>query len=84
MAQSVKHPTLDFGSGHDLMVLGIPCMGLNADSEDPAWDSLSLTLSKQTLKKKKLAHETLLLGIFNAPGRKLQILPTSLSPSVGP
>ena len=22
MAQSVKHPTLDFGSGHDLMVVG--------------------------------------------------------------
>ena len=22
MAQSVKHPTLDFGSGHDVMVVG--------------------------------------------------------------
>lgn len=30
MAQSVEHPTLDFGTGHDLSVL----------SAEPAWDSL--------------------------------------------
>ena len=35
MAQSVKHPTLGFGSGHDLI-------GLGADSAEPAWDSPSL------------------------------------------
>ena len=33
MAQLVKHPTLDFGSGHDLRVCEIdPCIGLYADS----------------------------------------------------
>ena len=42
MAQSVKRPTLDFGSGHDLVVCEIePWVGLSADSVEPAWDSLS-------------------------------------------
>ena len=42
MAQSVKHLTLDFGSGHDLTVHEFePCIGLCADSADPVWDSLS-------------------------------------------
>ena len=37
VAQSVKHPTLDFDSGHDLMVREIePHMGLHADSTEPA------------------------------------------------
>ena len=30
MAQLVKHPTLNFGSDHDLMVMGL----------SPAWDSV--------------------------------------------
>ena len=43
MAQSVKHPTPDFGSGHDLTVREFePHIGLCADSAEPAWDSLSL------------------------------------------
>ena len=42
MAQSVKHPTLDFSSGHDLTVPEFePHVGLHADSAEPAWDSLS-------------------------------------------
>ena len=42
VAQSVKLPTLDFGSGGDLMVCEIePCVGLCDDSVQPAWDSLS-------------------------------------------
>ena len=42
MAQSVKHPSLDFSSGHDLMVHEFdPCIRLCADSMDLAWDSLS-------------------------------------------
>ena len=42
MAQSVKHLTLGFGSGRDLVVPGIePHIGLCAGSPDPAWDSLS-------------------------------------------
>ena len=45
MAQSVEHPTLDFGSGHGLMVCEFePHVGLCADSGEPAWDSLSAPL----------------------------------------
>ena len=45
MAQSIKHPTLSFGSGHDLMVYEIePCISLHADSREPAWDAFSLLL----------------------------------------
>ena len=45
MAQSVKRLTLDFGSGHDLMVCEIERhVGLCADSSEPAWHSLSLPL----------------------------------------
>ena len=37
VAQSIKHPTLDFGSGHDLTVRGIePRVGLCAYSMEPA------------------------------------------------
>ena len=46
MAQSVKHPTLDFGSGHDLTVGEFkPPVGLCTDSAEPAGDSLSASLS---------------------------------------
>ena len=40
MAQSVKPPTLDFGSGHDLMV-----REMSAISTEPALDLLSPSLS---------------------------------------
>ena len=37
VAQSIKHPTLDFGSGRDLTVRGIePRVGLCAYSMEPA------------------------------------------------
>ena len=46
MAHLVKHLTLDFGSGHDLTVPGIePQVRLCTNSEEPAWDSLSPSLS---------------------------------------
>ena len=46
MAQSVKHLTLGFGSGHDLTVLKVePCIGLQSDSVELAWDSLFPSLS---------------------------------------
>ena len=46
VTQSVKGPTLDFSSGHDLVVCEIkPCIGLCTDSAKPAWDSLSPFLS---------------------------------------
>ena len=42
VAQLVKLPTLDFGSGHDLTVHEFePRIGLCADSVETAWDSLS-------------------------------------------
>ena len=42
-AQSVKHPTLDFSSGHDLAVQEIePQVRLHADKAEPAWESLSV------------------------------------------
>ena len=45
MAQRVKRPTLDFGSGHDLTVHRIqPSVRLHADNTEPAWDSLSPSL----------------------------------------
>ena len=42
VAQSVKHPTLDFGSGHDLMVHGFKlCIELCANGAESAWDPLT-------------------------------------------
>ena len=46
MAQSVKHPTLDFGSGHDLLICGFkPRIRFSVASSEPAWDPLSPSLS---------------------------------------
>ena len=46
MAQSVQCPTADFGSGHDLTVPELePGIRLHADSTEPAWDSLSPSVS---------------------------------------
>ena len=46
MAQSVKRLTLDFGSGHDLRLCELePHIGLCAESVDPAWIPLSVSLS---------------------------------------
>ena len=45
-AQSIKHLTLDFGSGHDPTVHEIELhTELSADSSEPACDSLSPSLS---------------------------------------
>ena len=45
MAQSVKHQTLDFSSGHDLTVRGFePNIRLCTDRVEPAWDPLSVSL----------------------------------------
>ena len=43
---SDKHPTLNFGLGHDLTVHEIePHNRLCDDNAEPAWDSLSVCLS---------------------------------------
>ena len=64
VARSVKHPTLDFGSGHDLTAHGFkPCIGLCADSMEPAWDSFSrsaCSLFQKALKKNTLIFEILI------------------------
>ena len=50
VAQSVKRATLGFGSGRDLMAHEFePHIGLHADSMEPAWDSLSPSLSDPPL-----------------------------------
>ena len=45
-AQSVKHLTLDFNSGHDVTVHEFEPHVLCADGVEPAWDSLPFSLSK--------------------------------------
>ena len=46
VVQLVKHMTLDFSSGHDLTVYETrPHVRLWADSAEPAWDSLSPSVS---------------------------------------
>ena len=55
MAQLVRHPTLDFGSGHDLRVMRLsPVWGssLSPSSSAPA-HMLCLTLSFQKNERKK-------------------------------
>ena len=45
-AQSVKHPTCDFSSRHDVVVCEFePHVRLCAGHMEPAWDSVSLPLS---------------------------------------
>ena len=43
MSHLLSHPTLDFGSGHGLVVHGFE--PLHAVGVEPAWDSLSSSLS---------------------------------------
>ena len=46
VAQLVEHLTLDFGSGHDLIVREFePYIRLCADGVEPGWDSLSPSFS---------------------------------------
>ena len=46
VSQVVRQPTLDFSSGHDLTVREVkPHVGLYAASMEPAWDSLSPSLT---------------------------------------
>ena len=50
MAQSVKGPNFDLSSGHDLAVHEIEsCTRLSTGSTEPAWDSLSPSLSTPPL-----------------------------------
>ena len=49
VAQSVKHLTLDFNSGHDLGVVGSSPMLGSMLGMAPAWDSFSTSASCHTL-----------------------------------
>ena len=68
MAQSVKHPTPDFSSGHDLMVHRFePHVGLHANGVESAWYSLPHSLcpyppNKHTFKKNKYLLKSEELG----------------------
>ena len=54
VAQSVKRPTLDFGSGRDLVAHEFePRIRLGTDSVGPAWDSLPPSPSASCLKINK-------------------------------
>ena len=49
-AQWVEYPTLDLGSGHDLLVHEFePHIGLCAEGTEPAWDSVSPSLCSSLL-----------------------------------
>ena len=75
VGQSVKHATLDFGSGHDLTVCGIePRVVLCANSEEPAWDSLSPSLSARTPLTLSLS-----LSKINTFLKKEMVLPSPLN-----
>ena len=63
VAQSVKCPTFDFGSGHGLTVRELePHIGLCADSVEPAWEMFYLFINKYKLKKK---GKDFFLGYFS-------------------
>ena len=49
MAQSVRRPAHDFGSGHDLTVRGFKPTSGSTLSEEPAWDSVSPSLLARPL-----------------------------------
>ena len=50
VAQTVERPTFDFDTGHDLMVREFELhVRLCTDSMDPAWNSLSPSLSAPPL-----------------------------------
>ena len=74
MAQLVKHLTLDFSSGHGLIVCEFePHVQLCADSEEPAWDSLSPSLSAlpfSEITKFTDTNRTIMLWIEKNSGTK--------------
>ena len=66
MAQSVKHPTLDFGIGHDLVVCEMePCIALCADSKEPAWDSFCPFLARACMHSLSLSSVHVSLSKIN-------------------
>ena len=59
MAQSAECPTVGFNSGHDFTVCDIEALvGLYTDSTEPAWDSVSPSLSAPPLIAHSLSLKT--------------------------
>ena len=48
VAQSIKHPTLDFSSGRDLRIVRSSFVLSSVISRESAWDSLSPSVSRST------------------------------------
>ena len=84
MAQLVKHPTLDFSSGHDLTVHAFePHVRLPAVSAEPALDPVSLSLcpspaharslflSVSQKQNKKIHMHCIFIYIFLGAGDKM-------------
>ena len=71
MAQLVKRLTLGFSSGHDLIVPKFkPHFELCADSAEPAWDSLSPSLSASlSLKNKRINIKKLPVLFIISPNK---------------
>ena len=66
MAQLVKRPTHDVGSGHDLLVCEIEsCIQLCTDSTETAWDSLSLSTPLLLTHSLSLSNKYFLKKIVN-------------------
>ena len=71
VAQSVKCSTLDFSSGHDLTFGEIePHVGLDTVSREPAWDSLSSSLSLPLSCSHSCVHVHMLSLKINTPRKK--------------
>ena len=81
----VKQPTLDFSPGHELTICEFePHIGLCADRAEPAWDSLSSSLSAPPLLVLSL-ELFLSLKYINSKKKKAQILYyCCFSPTKGP
>ena len=56
VAQAVKCPTHDFGSGYNSTVRIKPHIELCADSGEPSWDPLSISLSLSAPPSLMCAH----------------------------
>ena len=89
VAQSIKHPTLDFSSGHDLTVVRLSPTLSSTLSMESAWDSLSLflplLLSLSLLKNKNQNNAAVILTLSPHGGHTLSLtflenrLPTHLT-----
>ena len=60
MVQLVKHLTLSFHSGHDLMVRE-PHVRPGTHSAEPTWDSLSLSIPPLLMLSLSLKNKTIFL-----------------------